>query len=149
MADDPKWVTHEWLDGPGFVKWARKRGLLPDESHPNRYVPPNMSKRLYEWETLGRKASIFVVDKLLFNSGYHFCDLPDELWTSPPKKWRDGRGNRGYFPPAAPETRQEAIRRVVDNGEAIAVVARELGVSERSVRNWKKKELELRKAVAA
>jgi hypothetical protein len=115
----------EWLDGPGFCEWL---GAQVDKSRFN-HAHPSLARRWTDWRN-GTAVDFYKADHWMCQLDVNVNDLPDHLWREKPEKKRTA--------PVAHELRLDAIKRV-DNGECAAHVAVEMGVSPKSIANWRKR----------
>lgn len=117
----------EWVDGRAFYDWLTE--LVPDW---RTVLGPSQARAVSRMiDTDGAKTSLRVVDRICCQAGLHINEIPDDVWTDPPKR-PTGR------PPAPPEIREAAVT-ALKNGESARQVAARFGVARTTVNNWKNK----------
>lgn len=112
----------EYLDGPGLAAWLKDNLDLSDltNTHPALY------EQLGTWRR-GKRATVWAADTFLITFGRHPSELPADLFLP---------ARRAKFKSIPDEIRRRAIERAAETTTEQA--ARELGVSERSIRNWRR-----------
>lgn len=135
----------DYLKGPELVAWLEQyfpesvRAIRTCGGSAGHYDDPeaaNFARRMTDWEKAGGLASFYTVDRLFIKMGLHTSMLPEELW-SDETPW----SKRGGCHSHSAEIRRQAVEMPGSNAD----VARQLGVSSRSVQEWRKK---ARKAAA-
>ena len=121
--------AHRYLDGPLFVEWLNERfpGL---GEHPDQFLSRTDSRRLFDYERGSHPYAYMVPDRICVALGVHLDEIPDRVWRkAPPKKRRRTRNT-------TPAERRRALEMLRERktGE----VARLLGVSKRTVENWRR-----------
>ena len=128
MTDDVNWADRRYLDGPGFAEWLAERLAGGDLEALRVELGESTIRRFYDWQQ-GAPVYFDTADKVLTRLGINLdAEVPEELWISHNRT--PGR------PRISTETRHQAELMIVA-GRGPTDIARELGVSEASVRRWR------------
>lgn len=135
MSEIVEWTNCEWLDPKKVADWFEDRvyreyGLEGDAEGAGLATLEGggaLCRAIYRWRHEGRLASVYAVDRHLTRFGWHISEIPSECWTD--EKPRSKRG---------PQLREKEKIRIA--AKALTApkrhVAKEHGVTERSIRNW-------------
>lgn len=115
----------DWLDGPALCDWLD--AFLDCSTF--KATHPSLCRRTSDWRA-GKPANFYSLDGWLVKLGLHTDELPDHLWCERPA--------RKHNPEHTEEVRLKALKRV-DGGEQATSVARDFGVTARTLRNWRDK----------
>lgn len=121
-----------FLDGPRFIEFLTQRGI-------DRYeLTESQQRRWHDWESGGRASIYDTAGDILTEYMISERCLPDWVWAAEQRKSgkRDGTTRRTK---AQIEELREDGKLMLANGMTVKEIARELKVSETSVRSWKRK----------
>ena len=126
------WTNAEYASGPALYAWLSQHDRVPAGSKLKRTDPTleALLRRMQRWRS-GENASLDTVDRYMVYLGYHISDLPNEVWIPKPIPRKVGR--------AIPAEIKEAALEAFRAGGRPSVVAREFGVSEHSLHNWRRR----------
>lgn len=117
----------EAYDGPLLFAWLKERGALDGSGK------SSFARIAYRWRS-GDNPSYLAVDRWLTPRGIHLDEIPDEIAAE-----RVGREPKRRRSPGEIEELRKAARRLMAEGARNFEIARQLGVTPRTVSNWRKK----------
>lgn len=129
-----------YLDGPKFTRW-----LLEEEHLDYSSLTDSQKRRWREW-TLGARADLYgTVDQILTDNLIAIRLIPEECWTNQ-QRYKNGRPQA--VGKEAKRIRSEG-RLLLAAGVGIKEIAEKLGVTETTVRKWRRKMAAEEEALAA
>jgi hypothetical protein len=128
-----------YLDGPKLTTW-----LVEEEGLDLSTLTDSQKRRWRDW-ALGTRADLYgTVDQILTNNLIAIRLIPDDCWT-------DEQQYKKAHLCSAKEARlrRDEGRLLLSAGVGIKEVARRLGVTQTTVRNWRRKMTEEESSIAA
>ena len=116
-------TCRKWLDGKKVWDWVLER--KPCDWAPHNELPESQMRRVREWRR-GSKASASAADEILTRLGLCLSHLPDDFYVKAPL-------SGGQWRPITDKQRMKAAT-LLARGYRVVDVAREVGISDRSVR---------------
>lgn len=116
----------DWLDGPKFLAWLEEKHGFKSWVHGGY-----MKQTAWRWKK-GEKVSIWKADELLTKLDLHIHLIPEDIWIAPVDRKPKGRRN------FSEGLRHEVVARRLA-GASPHALAKETGVSERTIRKWTQK----------
>ncbi len=127
-------VNDPCINAPKLAAWLKERDRLPKSllnGHGARKTGDpieSLYRRLNEWEK-GGQTDVHTADYWLTYIGCHLSELPDDFFEEKAKR----RRGRNY----TPEERRQILR-LVEGGKSAREIARQQGVSVKSIYGWRK-----------
>lgn len=116
----------EWVDGKSFAAWLE--GKRPDLRD---VLSESQQRTLYRFRAENGRGSLDVVDEMCCLLSLHINEIPEWIWTTPPKRAR-------LKPIHDPEIRKKAVR-MLNSGTSMREVSETLGIPFGTIRTWKKR----------
>lgn len=131
MDDD---LELRFLDGPKLIEWFESEGVE------YRLLTEAQQRRWSDWRK-GCRADLYsnTVDRIMTEHYLSSRLIPDDCWSEDQKNKNEGRKPR---PAAEMKRLREEGRLLLAAGCGIVEVRTKLGVSERTVRKWRRQLLE-------
>ena len=127
--------TAPCINGPKLAAWLRERDRLPismsDGHGERRRGDPveSLFRRVDSWAN-GSQADLESADRWLTFLGLHISELPDDFWEEKRKRKKSKNYSR--------EEKAEVLR-LIQGGATPAHVARDRGISAKTVWSWRSK----------
>jgi len=121
----------EWVKGPEFAGWIEENA--PDWRKQLNESEYRAMHRMVEHQQA--RASLKVVDQICVRLGFHINEIPEELWTDPPRaNSTTFKGRNG-----APTQIRQAVLKEAQVGRPLKEISAKYGVAVSTIHSWRRR----------